>query len=42
MPDTARGKTLWAALKADRPVPEDALTGTASQPNGIGQVVTPG
>ncbi|WP_406508194.1 LCP family protein [Streptomyces sp. NBC_00212] len=42
VPDTARGKTLWAALKADRPVPEDALTGTASQPNGIGQVVTPG
>lgn len=42
VPDAARGAKLWAALKADRPVPEAALTGTASVPNGIGQVVKPG
>ncbi|MFD7335208.1 LCP family protein [Streptomyces violascens] len=42
VPDAARGRMLWAALEADRPVPEGALTGTASEPNGIGQVVTPG
>ncbi|RCH64611.1 LytR family transcriptional regulator [Streptomyces sp. SDr-06] len=42
VPDAARGAKVWAALKADRPVPQDALTGTASGPNGIGQVVRPG
>ncbi|WP_328312294.1 LCP family protein [Streptomyces sp. NBC_00442] len=42
VPDAARVAKVWAALKADRPVPEDALTGTASIPNGIGQVVIPG
>ncbi|MFI6050828.1 LCP family protein [Streptomyces violascens] len=42
VPDAARGRMLWEALKADRPVPEGALTGTASEPNGIGQVVAPG
>ncbi|MGW8728376.1 LCP family protein [Streptomyces sp. NPDC055808] len=42
VPDAAKGAKLWAALKADRAVPGDALTGTASGPNGIGQVVRPG
>ncbi|GHB41927.1 transcriptional regulator [Streptomyces xanthochromogenes] len=42
VPDAAKGAKLWAALKADKPVPDDALTGTASGPNGIGQIVQPG
>ncbi|MFG3285040.1 LCP family protein [Streptomyces sp. NPDC048111] len=42
VPDTARAAKMWAALKADLPVPPDALTGTASGPNGIGQIVKPG
>ncbi|MFI6687906.1 LCP family protein [Streptomyces sp. NPDC050485] len=40
--DEARCAQVWAALKADRPVPDAALRGTASGPNGIGVVVKPG
>ncbi|MFE9555889.1 LCP family protein [Streptomyces sp. NPDC006692] len=42
VPDPARGAQVWAALKADRPVPDTATRGTASDPNGIGDVVDPG
>ncbi|AYG82272.1 Putative transcriptional regulator YvhJ [Streptomyces hundungensis] len=42
VPDAVKVAKVWAALKGDRPVPEDALTGTASGPNGIGQIVQPG
>ncbi|MFE9373878.1 LCP family protein [Streptomyces sp. NPDC006711] len=42
VPDAAKAPKVWDALRGDRPVPDDALSGTASGPNGIGQVVLPG